>query len=219
MMASSDFRSRIRRSALAVHLLLLGALLALPGCGSGASTPQKSDEEMGGAAHEAAMQRAAEADLQSNLAYARDKPPVIDLDEVVQRVGADSATRAKLARPVAALNAELVRLLELHRSRDATRATATQREIDDQAYPIHLDADRYENDIQGALTEEQHRRFHAYLAERLSAVRLPADVSHGTAGVGTAGNFGTIGHADGAHQDDSSAAGSSPIASDSTGAH
>ena len=184
-----------RRSVLLLGLLLLGA------CGD--SEPEAGTAGHGsGADHDAEMARDAEAVLQQSLAEAAGKPPVIELEEVIRRTQVDAATAAQLTPRVAALNAALVRLVDLHRAHDSAQVLDAKRRIDAQAYTIHLEADTYENDIHGILTEDQHRRFHEYLEERAAAVGLPLDDSHGAPGMGTMGGLQSVGHPDGsAHGD------------------
>jgi hypothetical protein len=171
--------------------LVLTVMLAA--CGSQAAEgPERAHGA--GAEHEAEMARDAEAALQQSLASVRDKPPVITLDEVARVVGADSSTRTRLDRPVAALNAALVQLAELHRAHDSAAATDAKHELDRRAYPLHMQADAYESEIDRALSADQHQRFHAYLRERTAAAGLPADASHGPGDIGTAGNTNTVAH-------------------------
>lgn len=177
-----------------VLLLLLVTFAACDGSGSSPAAEHASGGAAAEADHDAEMAQDAEAALQRSLAAAADKPPVLDAEEVIRRTGVDSTTATPLTARVAALNAALVRLVELHRSRDAAEGSDAQRQIDVDAYAIHLEADRYEDDIHRLLNEEQHRRFHAYLVERAAAVGLPLDESHGAAGVGTMGSIGTVGH-------------------------
>lgn len=181
-------------------VLLLGLLL-LTACGD--SEPEAGTVGHGsGADHDAEMARDAEAALQQSLAEASGKPPVIELEEVIRRTQIDSATAAQLTPRVAALNAALVRLVDLHRAHDSAQVVDAKHQIDAQAYAIHLEADTYENDIHGILTEDQHRRFHEYLEERAAAVGLPLDDSHGAPGVGTMGGIPSVGHPDGAAHGD-----------------
>lgn len=106
--------------------LTLGLALALfSACGS---EPEASASRGEGADHDAEMARDAEAARQENLAYAEGKEPVLTLEELSGRLGADSATRARLAPRVEALNAALVRLAELHREHDAGVAADSSRE-------------------------------------------------------------------------------------------
>lgn len=142
------------------------------------------------------MTQEAEGALRREIELAENKPPVITLEEVSRRVAADSLTRARLAQPVTALNAALVHLGELHRQQDAAAGLDPTRRVDTEAYPVHLAADRYENEIHALLTSAQHQRFHRYLAERLQAAGLPPDTSHGVEGVGTAGNVGGLEHSE-----------------------
>lgn len=77
--------------------------------------------------------------------------------------------------------------MDLHQAYDMARTIEAKREIDGQAYLIHLDADTYENDIHNLLTEEQHARFHAYLEARgvggrPSAGRFARDADDGDDG-------------------------------------
>lgn len=168
------------------------ALASLSACGSDPRVEEGRRESPD--LDDAEMARDAKGELERNLEAARDKPQVITLDEVTQRVGVDATTRTKLAQPVAALNSALVRLRELHRAHDSVRVADAMHQIDQRAYSIHLEADTYENQIHDLLTDEQHRRFHAYLEERVTAVGLPLDNSHGTPGVGTAGSASSVGH-------------------------
>lgn len=172
--------------------VLLLTLLFLAGCGG--SEPVPEADHAVGADHDAEMARDAEVALQRSLAEAADKPPVLELDEVIRRTGVDSATTTSLTPRVAALNAALVRLLDLHRTLDGTAVPGAARRVDAEAYAVHLEADTYENDIHRLLTEDQHRRFHAYVEERAEAVGLPLDDSHGAPGVGTMGNIPTVEH-------------------------
>jgi hypothetical protein len=192
------FRVPLRCGGVAGVLLVLLAACA-------GEVPDGDAHAAEGPDHDAEMARDAEAELRENIAATAEKPPVITLDELSQRVGADAATRAGLARPVAALNAALVRLVDLHHSRDAAGgAAAPGGEFDQRAYRIHLEADSYENQIDSLLTEDQHGRFHSYLAERAEAVGIPLDSSHGSPDTGTMGNFSGIGHpSEGTHADGS----------------
>lgn len=171
--------------------LVLALLLAA--CGQRPAEEPKAGHSAG-AEHEAEMARDAEAELQQSLASARDKPPVITLDEVVGAVGADSSTRARLDRPVAALNAALVQLAELHRAHDSARVADARHQLDQRAYPLHMQADAYESEIDRVIDADQHQRFHAYLRARTAAVGLPPDASHGPGDIGTAGNTNTVAH-------------------------
>ena len=193
---------RLRPAAACLHgttaALVLALLLAA--CGSRESEEPKAGHSAG-AEHDAEMARDAEAELQQSLASVRDKPPVITLDEVVRAVGADSSARARLDRPVAALNAALVQLAELHRAHDSAVATDAKHELDRRAYPLHMQADTYESEIDRVLSADQHQRFHAYLRERTAAAGLPEDASHGAADVGTAGNMNTVAHPGGEGHD------------------
>lgn len=192
---------RLRRAA-AWTLAPLALALLLVACGSEASQEPKGGHSAG-AEHEAEMVKDGEAALQASLAAVRDKPPVITLDGVVQAVGADTATRARLDRPVAALNAALVQLAELHRTHDSAQAVDARHALDQRAYPLHMQADAYESEIDRVLSTEQHRRFHAYLREQTAAAGLPLDESHGPGDIGTAGITNTVAHPEGkAHRDD-----------------
>ena len=147
------------------------------------------------------MARDAEAELQRSLASVRDKVPVITLEGVARAVAADASTRSRLDRPVAALNAALVQLAELHRAHDSAVATDSKHQLDQRAYPLHMQADAYESEIDRVLSAEQHERFHAYLRERAAAAGLPADASHGPGDIGTAGNTHTVAHPGGERHD------------------
>ncbi len=181
-----------------------GLLLVLLAACAG-EVPDGDAHRAEGPDHDADMARDAEAQLDENLAATAEQPHVITLEEVSRRVGADAATRTRLARPVAALNAALVRLADLHHSRDAAGGGAPAgREIDQRAYRIHLEADSYETQIDELLTEDQHGRFHAYLTERAREVGIPRDSSHGSPETGTMGNFSGLGHpSEGTHADGS----------------
>lgn len=187
-------RTRGRSGVLVLVLLLGGA------CGG---AEREVDAQHGsGADHDAEMARDADALLEQRLAEAAGKPPVIDFEEVIRRTQADSTTAERLVPRIAALNAALVRLLDLHRAHDSAQALDAKHRIDQQAYAIHLEADTHENEIHAILTERQHRRFHEYLLERAAEVGLPLDDSHGAAGVGTMGNMQGVSHPDGeVHQD------------------
>lgn len=189
------------RGAPAAHVLAL----LLAACGSRAAEEPKAGHSAG-AEHEAEMARDAEAELQQSLASVLDKPPVITLDEVVGAVGADSSTRARLERPVAALNAALVQLAELHRGHDSARVADAKHQLDQRAYPLHMQADAYESEIDRVLSADQHQRFHAYLRARTEAAGLPQDDSHGPGDIGTAGNTNTVAHPEGAGHAESSSA-------------
>lgn len=178
--------------------LVLAVMLAA--CGSQAAE-EPEPAHGAGAEHEAQMARDAEAELQQSLASVRDKPPVITLDDIARAVGADSSTQARLDRPVAALNAALVQLAELHQAHDSAFATDAKHELDRRAYPLHMQADAYESEIDRALSADQHQRFHAYLRERTAAAGLPADASHGPGDIGTAGNTNTVAHPGGEGHD------------------
>ncbi len=130
------------------------------------------------------------------------KPPVIELQQVVRHTGVDSATAARLAPHIAALNEALVSLAAMHREHDQAQLSDSKHEIDRRAYLVHIEADRHEGEIDAMLTADQHRRFHLYVTERASAVGLPRDDSHGTADVGTAGNIHTVGHTAGQEHPD-----------------
>ena len=184
----------------AVALSAALSLVVLSACGS--QDEQAAAGHGEGPDHDAEMARDAEAALQRSLAEAAGKPPVITAEEVIRRTGVDSAVATRLAPRVAALNAALVRLAELHRAHDSARVVNAKHQIDAQAYQIHLEADTYENDIHNLLTEEQHRRSHAYLEERAAAVGVPIDRSHGTPGVGTMGSPGSVGHPPGEEHGD-----------------
>ena len=182
-----------RASAAFVLAVLVGA------CGSERAEPKAGHRA--GAEHEAEMLKDAEAELQRSLASVRGKTPVITLDGVVRAVGADSAARARLDRPVAALNAALVQLSELHRAHDSARVADARHQLDQRAYPLHMQADASESEIDRALSVDQHQRFHAYLRERTRAAGLPADASHGPGDIGTAGNTHTVAHPGGEGHD------------------
>jgi hypothetical protein len=188
-----------------VYLRALLSLGVLSGCSEEQEPPAVEAAHGEGEDHDAEMARDAEAALQRSLAEAAGKPPVITPEEVIRRTGVDSLTAGRLTPRVPALNAALVRLAELHRAHDSARVVDAKHQIDRQAYTIHLEADTYENDIHALLTEEQHRRFHAYLAERAAAVGLPIDRSHGTPGVGTLGSPQTVGHPQGQQHGDTAA--------------
>jgi predicted lipoprotein len=149
--------------------------------------------------------RDAEAALQRSLAEAAGRSPVPELEEVIRRTQADPKTAARLTPQVAALNAALVRLVDLHRAHDSAQTVDSKHQIDAQAYAIHLEADTYEDDIHRVLTEDQHRRFHEYLEERAAAVGLPLDDSHGAPGVGRMGSIPSVGHPNGATHGDTAA--------------
>ena len=181
-----------------IMLILLTATWLMAACG-GADTGEEAHRP--GAEHDEEMSRDAEAELQRLLDAASRQPPVIDFDAVVQLVEADSLRRAALTHPLAALNAMLVALVELHRRHDAASDAATRQNINVEAGQVHIQADLYEDRIHQILDESQHKRFHAYLQERLVAVGLPRDDFHGSDGVGTGGTPSGIhhpGHADSA---------------------
>ena len=186
---------RLRPAAVCLHGAPAALVLALllGACGQRSAEEPKAGHSAG-AEHEAEMARDAEAELQQSLASVRDKPPVITLDAVVGAVGADSSTRARLDRPVAALNAALVQLAELHRAHDSTRVADARHQLDQRAYPLHMQADAYESEIDRVLSADQHQRFHAYLRARTAAAGLPPDASHGPGDIGTAGNTNTVAH-------------------------
>lgn len=202
---NEPFRERPhpRRLPAGATVLLLAMLLSVGCGGSGDDAPVEHDGVLSaGAEHDAEMAHAAETRLDENIAATAGEPPVITLDDVSRRVAADSLTRARLERPVAALNSALVRLVELHRVGDEVQAGRPASEAEGRAYRIHLEADTYENDIHGLLTAEQHDRFHDYLVERATAVGLPLDKSHGDGGTGTMGNlFGVANPDDDQHPD------------------
>jgi hypothetical protein len=206
---------RLRRAAAWTRpsngaLALLALSLIVGACGS-----ERAEEPKGvhsaGAEHEAEMVKDGEAKLQASLAAVRDKPPVITLDGVAQAVGADTAARARLVRPVAALNAALVQLAELHRTHDSAQAVDALHALDQRAYPLHMQADAYESEIDRVLNVEQHGLFHSYLRDRSAAAGLPLDESHGPGDIGTAGNTNTVAHPSGkAHRDDVRPNGAAP---------
>lgn len=167
--------------------------LAAAGCaGSGESEGMGE----GGAEHAAMMMRDSRASLQADLAAVAKKPAVITLAEVAGATSADAMLQRKLSEPVAALNAQLVQLAELHRTYDNTANSARRQAADSVAYHLHMKADTYDNDIRNLLSADSYQRFHVYLEDRITRAGLPKDDGHG-AGTGTAGNLGGIGHSSG----------------------
>lgn len=128
-----------RPATLSLGGILLLTLLVLAGCGG--SEPVPEADHAVGADHDTEMAHDAEAALQRSLAAAADKPPVLELNEVIRRTGVDSATTTSLTPRVAALNAALVRLLDLHRTLDGTAVPDAQRRVDAEAYAVNLEAD------------------------------------------------------------------------------
>lgn len=195
-MRTPDWKSRLAfRAAGAILPILL-----LLGCSD--SEPQAAEEHGMGEEHDALMAQDAEAEFERRLAAAEGKPPVLELDDIIREVGPAPSDPAALARPIAALNASLLRLVELHAAHDAATSADSRRAIDAEAYALHLEADRYEAEIDRLLTPEQHARFHSYLEERAAAVGLPLDDSHGAGGTGTMGNLGSVGHVAGEQHGD-----------------
>ena len=178
---------------------LTAALVLAAACGAEPRS-EAGGEHNSGSNRDAGMARDANAGLQQRLAETSGRPPVIALDEVARRVGADAALRQRLEKPVAALNATLIQLAELHTAHDSARATDTRHEIDRRANPLHLEADVYESQIDAGLTPDQHKRFHEYLRERVQAAGLPLDDSHGAEDTGAAGGVHTVGHPQGQAQ-------------------
>lgn len=146
------------------------------------------------AARETELDRDSVVALQRLLTSAEGESAVLSVAEVGERLALNPAVRDRAAPHIEALNAALVRLAELHREYDGAPSDELRRAINARAQPLHIEADMHENALHGILSLEQQQRFHAYLAERLAVVGLPADESHGGGTVGTGGNLGGVAH-------------------------